>query len=67
MIRSYCFDIEKCDECIQLLLFAVGESVHESLDFTPFELVLLDNDFMKPSQSHLTSPCILVPKCDGTF
>ena len=40
MIRSYCFDIEKCDECIQLLLFAVGESVHESLDFTPFELVL---------------------------
>ena len=28
---------------------------------------LLDNDFMKPSQSHFTSPCILVPKCDGTF
>ena len=28
---------------------------------------LLDNDFMKPSQSHFTSPCILVPKFDGTF
>ena len=28
---------------------------------------LLDNDFMKPSQSHFTSPCILVPKFDETF
>ena len=28
---------------------------------------LLDNDFMKPSQSEWSSPCILVPKSDGTF
>ena len=40
MIRSYCFDTEKdCDEGIHLLLFAVGESVQESLGFSPFELV----------------------------
>ena len=40
MIRSYCFDNEKdCDEGIQLLLFAVRESVQESLGFSPFELV----------------------------
>ena len=40
MIRSYCFDTEKdWDEGIQLLLFAVRESVQESLGFSPFELV----------------------------
>ena len=40
MIRSYCFDTEKdWDECIHLLLFAVRESVQESLGFSPFELV----------------------------
>ena len=40
MIRSYCFDTEKdWDEGIHLLLFAVRESVQESLSFSPFELV----------------------------
>ena len=40
MIRSYCFDTEKdWDEAIHLLLFAVRESVQESLGFSPFELV----------------------------
>ena len=39
MIRSYCFDTEKdWDEGIHLL-FAVRESVQESLGFSPFELV----------------------------
>ena len=39
MIRSYCFDTEKdWDEGIHLLLFAVRESVQESLGFSPFEL-----------------------------
>ena len=28
---------------------------------------LLDNDFIEPSQSELSSTCILVPKPDGTF
>ena len=28
---------------------------------------LLDNDFIDPSQSDWSSPCILVPKPDGTF
>ena len=26
---------------------------------------LLDNDFIEPSQSEWSSPCILVPKSDG--
>ena len=40
MIRSYCFDTEKdWDEGIHLLLFAVRQSVQESLGFSPFELV----------------------------
>ena len=40
MIGSYCFDTEKdWDEGIHLLLFAVRESVQESLGFSPFELV----------------------------
>ena len=40
MIRSYCFDTETdWDEGIHLLLFAVRESVQESLGFSPFELV----------------------------
>ena len=28
---------------------------------------LLDNDFIEPSQSDWSSPCILDPKSDGTF
>ena len=28
---------------------------------------LLENDFIEPSQSGWSSPCILVPKGDGTF
>ena len=37
MIRSYCFDTEKdWDGGIHLLLFAVRESVQESLGFSPF-------------------------------
>ena len=40
MIRLYCFDTEKdWYEGIHLLLFAVRESVQESLGFSPFELV----------------------------
>ena len=40
MIRSYCFDTERdWDEDIHLLLFAVRESVQESLGFSPFKLV----------------------------
>ena len=40
MIRSYCFDTEKdWDEGIHFLLFAVRESVQESLGFSPFGLV----------------------------
>ena len=40
MMRSYCFDTEKdSDEGIYLQLFAVRESVQESLGFSPFELV----------------------------
>ena len=40
MIRSYCFDTEKdWDEGVHLLLFAVRESVQESLGFSAFELV----------------------------
>ena len=40
IIRSFCFDTEKdWDESIHLLLFAVRESVQESLGFSPFELV----------------------------
>ena len=37
MIRTYCLDNEK--DGIRLLLFAVRESVQESLGFSPFELV----------------------------
>ena len=41
MIKSYSFDTEKdLDEGIHLLLFAVRESVQESLGFSPFEQVI---------------------------
>ena len=40
MIRSYCFDTNRdWDEGVHLLLFAVRESVQESLGYSPFELV----------------------------
>ena len=40
MIRSYYFDTEKdWDKSIHLLLFAVRESVQESLGFSQFQLV----------------------------
>ena len=40
LIRTYCLDNEKdWDEGISLFLFAVRESVQESLGFSPFELV----------------------------
>ena len=40
MIKTYCFETEKdWDEGVHLLLFAVRESVQESLGFSPFELV----------------------------
>ena len=40
MMRTYCFDTEKSwDDGIPLLLFAVRESIQESLGFSPFELV----------------------------
>ena len=40
MLRTYCFDTDKdWDEGVHLLLFAVRESVQESLGFSPFELV----------------------------
>ena len=40
IFRSYCNDTEKdWDEGMRLLLFAVRESVQESLGFCPFELV----------------------------
>ena len=40
-IRSYCLDTDKnLDEGIHLLLFAVRESVQESLGFSPFEWIL---------------------------
>ena len=40
MIRSYCFDTNRdWDESVHLLLFAVRESVQESLGYSPFELV----------------------------
>jgi hypothetical protein len=40
MLRTYCFDTERnWDEGILLLLFTTGESVQESLGFSPFELV----------------------------
>ena len=40
MMRTYCLDTAKdWDEGVHLLLFAVRESVQESLGFSPFELV----------------------------
>ena len=40
MIRSYCHENEKdWDEGVPMLLFAVRESVQESLGFSPFDLV----------------------------
>jgi len=40
MMRMYCLEQDKdWDEGVHLLLFAVRESVHEGLGFSPFELV----------------------------
>lgn len=40
MIRTYCLKEEKeWDEGVHLLLFAIRESIQESLGFSPFELV----------------------------
>lgn len=40
MIRAFCFELKKdWDEGVHLLLFAVRDSVQESLGFSPFELV----------------------------
>ena len=40
MLRAFCYEQEKdWDEGIPLLLFAIRESVQESLGFSPFELV----------------------------
>ena len=40
MIKMYCIENSKdWDEGVHLLLFAVCESVQESLGFSPFELV----------------------------
>ena len=41
MIRTYCLDNEReWDDGISLLLFAVRESVQDSLGFSPFELAI---------------------------
>ena len=64
MTRSYCFDTEKdWDEGIHLLVFAVRESVQESLGFSPFKLVfghtvrgplkLLKEKFLSPEDTPL--------------
>ena len=40
MLRKYCLEEEnEWDEGVHLVLFAVGESIQESLGFSPFELV----------------------------
>jgi len=40
MMRTYCLKEEKeWDEGVHLLLFAVRESIQESLEFSPFQLV----------------------------
>ena len=64
MIRSYCFGTKKdWDEGIHFLLFAVRESVQESLGSSPFELVfghtvrgplkLLKENFLSDDDSFL--------------
>ena len=40
MIRAYCYEQEKnWDEGVHLLLFAIRETVQESLSFSPYELL----------------------------
>ena len=40
MLRAYCLNNKKhCDECISCLMFAVRDTVQETLGFTPFKLV----------------------------
>lgn len=64
MIGTYCFDTEKSwDDGIPLLLYAVRESIQESLGFSPFELVfghsvcgpfkLLKEKFLSDDESSL--------------
>ena len=44
MLRTYCLEHDKdWDSGVPLLLFAVRDSVHESLGFTPFELIFGHN------------------------
>ena len=44
MLRTYCLKHDKdWDSCVPLSLFAVRDSVHESLGFTPFELIFGHN------------------------
>ena len=63
MIRSYCSDTEKAwDEGIHLLLFAVRESVQESLGLSPFES-LLATLFVKRRQED--TPLNLLKKVSG--
>ena len=69
MIRSYCFDTEKdWDEGIHLLLFAVRESVQESLGFSPFELVFghsIRGPLKLLKETFLSNPNLLVkPKAN---
>ena len=42
MMKTYCIDYDKnWDEGVHLLLFAVHESIQDSLGFSPFKLVFV--------------------------
>ena len=44
MLRTYCLEHDKdWDSGVHFLLFSVRDSVHESLGFTPFELIFGHN------------------------
>ena len=60
MIKTYCFDTEKCwDKGIHLLWFAARESVQESLGFSPFELVFFGHT--------VSAPALSAPNFDSTI